>query len=144
VAPNNRSAAQPVIDNFVYVPVDGDANGVPDTNPVPTAIGPVGLAEAPRASRLLAPRPNPFNPTTTLTYEVAAPANTRQPVELTVHDVQGRVVATLVRAELGAGRYQRAWDGRDAAGRTVASGVYVARLQVSGRQVAGTKLVLLE
>lgn len=65
--------------------------------------------------------PNPFNPETRIAYSVAA----RGPVELTIYDVHGRRVRTLVRETKEAGPYVVAWDGRDDAGASVASGIYL-------------------
>jgi len=73
----------------------------------------------------LAAAPNPFNPATTIRYEVPAATHVR----LAVYDVLGREVVALVDERREPGCYAVAWDGRDAAGRSVASGVYVVRLE---------------
>jgi hypothetical protein len=73
--------------------------------------------------------PNPFNPSTTIRYELASPAR----VTLRVHDVAGRVIRVLEgedRREPGV--HEITWDGRDDDGRTVASGVYFYRIDVGG------------
>jgi len=71
------------------------------------------------------PAPNPFRESTQVAF--ALPRAGR--VSLTVHDVAGRRVATLLAADrLGAGRHRAAWDGRDDRGRAAAPGVYFARL----------------
>lgn len=62
--------------------------------------------------------PNPFHATTTIAYTVEQPG----PVTLTVYDVLGRRVRTLVDVDQPAGSYQVDWDGRDASGQPVASG----------------------
>jgi len=77
---------------------------------------------------LLGIHPNPFNPSTTIHFALAAAG----PVRLSIHSLDGRRVADLVRAELPAGVHQAIWHGRDAAGRTVASGTYLCRLQTRG------------
>ncbi len=69
--------------------------------------------------------PNPFNPTTTIRYQVAKAG----PVELAIYNVLGQRVRTLVRSEQAAGSYEVAWDGRDAAGSVVASGIYIYRFK---------------
>ena len=72
--------------------------------------------------------PNPFNPATTIAFDV--PAATA--VRLTVHDVAGRLVRTLAADGIvAAGRHQVVWDGRDDAGRAVAAGVYLCRLEAA-------------
>lgn len=83
--------------------------------------------------------PNPFNPTTNLRYTL--PWN--DAVAVTVHDVQGRVVRTLVSGSQDAGEHQVAWDGRDDGGRPVPSGAYFGRVVACG-QVRSVKLALLK
>gem|GEM_PF-1573167 len=83
--------------------------------------------------------PNPFNPQTTVHFTVAR----RGHVTLTVHDVQGRRVATFVDRDLLPGVHRVLWDGTNDAGRAVASGVYFCRLAL-GSQSSSRKLVLLK
>jgi len=80
----------------------------------------------PARAALLGAHPNPFNPSTTLVFELAMPAQAR----LTVHDAAGRLVSTLVDERRATGRHRVVWNGKDAHGRTVASGAYLVRLQV--------------
>jgi hypothetical protein len=79
--------------------------------------------------RLLPNRPNPFNPQTTISYELPKPGR----VVLSVFDLAGRCVRLLVDTELGAGRHEVTWDGRDATGQRLASGSYLARLVADGQ-----------
>ncbi len=72
--------------------------------------------------------PNPFNPQTTLRFELPSAG----PVRLAVYDVAGHLVRTLVDERRDAGTYEANWDGRDAAGAEVGSGVYLARLESAG------------
>jgi hypothetical protein len=81
--------------------------------------------------------PNPFNPRTTIAYRVERAG----PVELTVHDLRGARVQTLVSSSRAAGEYTATWDGRDAGGRTAASGVYLLRLKTADT-VDGAKIIL--
>ena len=79
----------------------------------------------PKETALLANYPNPFNPETWIPYQLSKPAE----VTLTIYDIHGRVVRTLALGHQPAGIYQtrsRAayWDGRNALGEPVASGVY--------------------
>ncbi len=70
--------------------------------------------------------PNPFNPQTTITFELPRSSN----ISLTIYDVSGHPVRTLVDNEVRpAGRFQTQWSGRDESGRMVASGVYFYRLE---------------
>lgn len=76
--------------------------------------------------------PNPFNPRTVIEFEMLQDGL----AELTVHDVAGRWIATLLRERRPAGTYRIEWDGRDAQDRSVASGVYYYGLQTAqGRWV---------
>jgi hypothetical protein len=87
---------------------------------------------------LLQNHPNPFNPSTTIPFGI----DRRALVVLSVYDVKGRLVRTLVNRPLTTGTYAEFWDGRDAVGREVASGVYFYRLSV-GRKSLVRKSVLL-
>ena len=96
----------------------------------------------PKETALLANYPNPFNPETWIPYELAAAAE----VTLTIHAADGRLVRTLALGQLPAGIYQtrtRAayWDGRNAQGEPVASGVYFYTLQ-AGDFMATKKMVI--
>jgi hypothetical protein len=84
--------------------------------------------------------PNPFNPVTTITFAVPAGA---ERVELTVYNVAGRAVRSLVEGPLEPGTQKVVWDGRDDAGRSLASGVYFARLAAGGESVV-RKMTLLK
>jgi len=81
--------------------------------------------------------PNPFNPATDLKFSLPVGAE----VELTLYDVSGRRVRSLVTGHLEAGPHTASWNGRDEAGRNVASGTYFARLTVGG--VSSVKSVTL-
>ena len=83
--------------------------------------------------------PNPFNPRTEITFELARAVDVR----LEVFDARGRRVASLVEGTLGAGLHRVSWDGRDAFGATMASGVYFARLD-TGDGVRTHKMTLVE
>lgn len=76
-----------------------------------------------------APSPNPIAGSGT-TFSFALPG--RAQVRLEIFDIRGRRVATVTREEAGAGEHILTWNGRDDAGRSLASGQYLARLQVRG------------
>lgn len=82
--------------------------------------------------------PNPFNPTTTIRFVVPQDGD----VDLAIYDASGRLVRTLIRAPLAAMTYETTWLGVDDEGRSVASGVYFARL-VCERQSDTRKLILV-
>lgn len=79
----------------------------------------------PARTALLGAVPNPFNPATKVAFELDAAG----PVRLTVYDTAGRLVATLLDGSRVAGRHEVIWDGRDAAGRMSAAGVYLYRFE---------------
>jgi len=100
-----------------------------------TGVSPTGAVAA---ATLRAPRPNPFRPATTVPFGLDGPRRAR----LTVHDVTGRRIATLVDRALGAGPHEAIWDGRDDAGRAAPAGVYLVRLESDG-MVASRRIVRL-
>ncbi len=73
--------------------------------------------------------PNPFNPTTTLSFELPAAALVR----LEIHNLDGSLVELLVDGWRSAGRHSAAWDGRDRQGRAMPSGVYLGRVTAGGK-----------
>lgn len=82
--------------------------------------------------------PNPFNPTTQVSFALPKAAN----VNLTIYNVLGQQVKTLVNQELAAGVQTIEWDGTDYSGRTVASGVYFYRLNAGDFQATKKMLML--
>ncbi len=73
--------------------------------------------------------PNPFNPVTTISFNLTAPG----PVRLSVYDVSGRLVRTLVdEGEVTAGEHEAIWNGQDQSGRAAAAGVYFYNLETEG------------
>jgi hypothetical protein len=83
--------------------------------------------------------PNPFNPTTTIAYDL----HVASAVAIVVYDVRGRVVRTLVDDVKPPGRYTIVWDGSNDSGAPVATGIYFCRMAASDfAQIR--KLVLLK
>jgi hypothetical protein len=74
--------------------------------------------------------PNPFNPTTTIRYDIGTPG----PVTLEVYDVEGRLVRTLIDRHHDAGAGAAFWDGKDHRGADVSSGIYFYQLTAPGYQ----------
>ena len=83
--------------------------------------------------------PNPFNPTTVIGYELVDRGN----VSLTVFDLAGREVRTLIEGIEASGSHRVFWDGRNNAGARVSSGVYMYRLR-AGSEVRTRKMHLLK
>jgi len=85
-------------------------------------------------------RPNPFNPTTRLAFDLPEPGQ----VSLHIFDASGRLVRMLLdEASKDAGRHAELWDGHDDAGRSAASGVYFYRVKSGGKAVT-RRMVLLK
>lgn len=78
--------------------------------------------------------PNPFNPATTISFDLPAAA----PVSLRIYDASGSMVRELVAATLPAAQHRYVWDGTDQAGRRQPSGVYFCRLVTDQRAVSRT------
>ncbi|HXV15042.1 MAG TPA: FG-GAP-like repeat-containing protein [Candidatus Krumholzibacteria bacterium] len=83
--------------------------------------------------------PNPFNPSTTIRFTLAGEVF----VTLTVYDATGAFVVTLANARYAAGPHDVRWNGTDASGRRVASGLYFYRLNAAGSELS-RKMTLLK
>ena len=86
------------------------------------------LQSTPTTFALYPNLPNPFNPETTIRFELPWAAE----VQLAVYDVLGQKVKTLVSGSLQAGLHSAVWQGRDELGAQVGNGVYLYRLQAGG------------
>ena len=95
-------------------------------------------ATAPKANRLAQNFPNPFNPSTTIRYDLRA----KGLVTIKVFDVSGRLVRTLVDGVREAGGHSVVWDGWNDSGREAESGIYFCKMETAGFS-AVKKLVLL-
>jgi hypothetical protein len=82
--------------------------------------------------------PNPFNPSTTVSYTVPSPGAVR----VAVYDTRGALVKMLFEGDHAAGSYTIQWNGRDKSGAAVISGVYFARIEHNGAIKTGKMLVL--
>jgi aminopeptidase N len=89
--------------------------------------------------RLESNYPNPFNSTTTLRFEL--PAATE--VVLNIYDLSGREIVRLIDRNLEAGYHQYIWNARDAHGRELPTGIYIARMMVQG-STKSIKIMLLK
>jgi len=95
-------------------------------------------AEVPQVFTLTQNTPNPFNPSTVIGFRLASD----MPVHLAVYSASGQKVRELVSGQMSAGRHSVVWDGRDDAGQTVSSGVYLYRLEAGGKGEAKRMLLL--
>lgn len=125
-------AGQPNPGDFNLVTNPGDPNSVPtevaDNNSL-----------MPAAYRLYNNYPNPFNPSTNISFEIPQSGN----VSLTIFNSLGQVVKTLVSDELSPGRHNFVWDGTDEANNNVASGIYLYKL-TAGTFTRTMRMVLLK
>lgn len=123
--------------NFYYKVTAVDFAGNESEAAEPMSVSGVDNGALPVRTALLAAYPNPFNPSTKLSFELAAPAHAR----LKIFDAAGRLVTTLVDEQRAMGRHEIVWNGQNSAGLSVASGVYLYRLEAG--EVVQTKRMML-
>lgn len=92
----------------------------------------------PRSLRLLGNYPNPFNPTTTVLFELSFAAE----ISVDIYDIKGQRVAGLWKGTKAAGRHTLRWDARGHNGRMLSSGVYFLKIETD-KEALSKKLVLL-
>ena len=122
--------------------IDGGLPWVLFDSPTPgvSNVAPAGVPSAGSAPLVLrANYPNPFNPSTTVTFALPHSGHVR----LSVHDLRGHLVALLVDDRKTAGTHEATWDGRDRQGRSAPAGVYLLQLKVAGEVRTG-RMVLIK
>ncbi len=129
---------------MTYVLVYGETlvelqDNVDAANAAYNPFSPVSEGSPVKLFRLAQNHPNPFNPSTSIKYSV----NQDGPVNLAVFDLSGRRIRTLVHESRPAGEYSVIWDGVDAAGNKVPSGMYFYKF-VSGGKTASRKMMLVK
>ncbi|MCK4409978.1 MAG: T9SS type A sorting domain-containing protein, partial [Candidatus Eisenbacteria sp.] len=112
--------------DVLLIKVGGEGTGVEDDQPILT-----------RPCVLSQNRPNPFNPSTVISYDLLQASDVR----MNIYSLSGRRVKTLVSGIQGVGAHEVIWDGMNDKGEEVASGVYVCRLDAGGH-VRTRKMVL--
>jgi len=131
---------------FRAVGLDADANDIHFVDFVDDLAGALESGDTPSNTpttfRLYQNHPNPFNPTTTIRFDVPGSA-ARVPVTLAIFSVRGERIRVLVEAERAPGTYSETWDGRDDNGVAVGSGVYFYSLR-AGTQQTSRRMVLLK
>jgi hypothetical protein len=83
--------------------------------------------------------PNPFNPSTSIAYEITEPGH----VQLNIYNIKGELIRTLVDAPQTAQSYTVTWDGTDNVGNPISSGVYFYQMQ-SGKNTSTRKMLLMK
>jgi hypothetical protein len=133
------AVGQRVADVFAWFALPGGNSlcDYPGEGPI-SVDPPVGVP--PARTALFQNNPNPFNPRTTVRYDLAADAH----VTLQVFNVAGKLVRTLVSASQPASQYEVSWDGLTDGGEPVSSGVFWARMTTSRGFRASTKMVILK
>ncbi|NQT33687.1 T9SS type A sorting domain-containing protein, partial [bacterium] len=91
------------------------------------------LDPLPDCISLFDPRPNPFNSSTTISYQLPEPGE----VSIGIYDINGRLVTALVDGRIEAGYHHAVWDGS-----TVPSGIYFCRMEAVGYS-RSVKMVLV-
>lgn len=86
--------------------------------------------EAPTSFELMQNYPNPFNPVTEISYSLPQSSH----VEISIYNIYGQRIKTLVNSDQPTGSYEIIWDGKDSAGREVSSGIYFYRMQTDSFQ----------
>ena len=124
-----------VNDGFGYLPV----NELIKVSIQPTLTSAEGGEELPDRLVLHPNYPNPFNPETSIAFDLPE----RSVVHLTIYNVLGQHVINLVQKEMAAGTHELRWDGRNASGQQVATGVYINRL-VSGNAATSRTMLLMK
>lgn len=84
----------------------------------------------PQSSRLLYNYPNPFNPSTAIRFTLSENAH----VQMDIYDVRGKFVVQLASGDFQAGQHQITWNGADAAGAVMPSGIYYCRMSVDNTE----------
>jgi len=109
-------------------------------DPAPTSVGTDsdGGNSAPETFGLAQNYPNPFNPETTIQYTLKQAGE----VKVSIYNALGQRVRELVNSVQPAGEYRVTWNGRDASGAQVSSGIYFYRLQAAGTNLV-RKMTLL-
>ncbi len=98
-----------------------------------------GALDLPKEFQLFPNYPNPFNPTTTISYALPKASH----VQMQIFDLTGRLVKKLLDKQQNAGMFSVTWDAREKDGSEVASGIYICRLQ-AGARVLHHKLLLVK
>ena len=102
-------------------------------------------SELPTTFTLSQNYPNPFNPSTTIEFTLGAPGSggSAQRVVLDIFNILGQNVNNLLDQYMPAGTHQVVWNGADSRGQSVATGIYLYRLQV-GQESETKKMLLLK
>ncbi|NQU28808.1 MAG: Ig-like domain-containing protein, partial [Candidatus Marinimicrobia bacterium] len=96
-------------------------------------------AQQPQVFNLAQNYPNPFNPTTTINFSLPDPGK----VSLSVYDLSGRLVNTIIDSYLPAGNHQVTWNGKNQTGADQASGIYIYQITILNKTLS-RQMVLMK
>lgn len=83
--------------------------------------------------------PNPFNPQTRISFSL----KDQSPVEISIYNIKGQKIRTLIDKKLEAGQHNVIWDGKDSNNKSVSSGIYLYRMK-NGKFTKSKKMILLK
>jgi len=128
---------------WIVIALDTDdfVVGSNDNTPNTMVVGTLSIdgADIPQIFALHQNYPNPFNPTTQIRYDLPEDAN----VNITVYDIMGRSIRSLVNSNQTAGYRSIRWDGKNNLGEGVSAGMYIYMIQ-AGKFSQTKKMVLLK
>ncbi|MBT5875454.1 MAG: T9SS type A sorting domain-containing protein, partial [Candidatus Latescibacteria bacterium] len=139
------------IETDATISIDFDGDGAVDSQVAadavqdlvveqPTGIVGGGRTDIPDSFALKSNRPNPFNPTTRISFEVASESH----ITLTIYNILGQEIVTLVDGAHTPGVYDVIWNGTDGYGKVAPSGVYFYRLLSSSGYNRTRRMLLLK
>jgi hypothetical protein len=108
----------------------------------PTAVSNINLSEKSQVTdfSLGENYPDPFNPITQIPFSVSKSSF----INISIYDINGRLVRTLIQSQLSAGSHSVIWDGKDERGNTQSSGLFLYQLEIDGQAKQTKRLVLLK
>ncbi len=84
--------------------------------------------------------PNPFNPSTTISFSIPVSSN----IQILIYNIKGQKVRTVTNESYERGNHSVIWNGNDDSGKTVSSGIYSYKLNINGKTGALKKCLLLK
>ena len=126
---------------MLYIPDDQYSGTAPDIGAyqIISYSGISEITKIPNNFRLYPNYPNPFNPSTTIAYDLPEASK----VKITIYNVLGREVRTLFDGSQLAGHYSIRWNGRNEQDNPVAAGIYFIRC-IAGDKIQDHKMLLLK